>query len=93
VPRELGYDYPDPNREGAMPAYGLFARHVKGLELANFNLSFKTNDYRPAIICSDINGLEINDFKAQAAEGVKPLQLGERVTNVTIRNSPMLDQK
>jgi hypothetical protein len=43
MPKELAYEYPDPSREGTMPAYGVFARHVKDLELANINFSFKTN--------------------------------------------------
>jgi polygalacturonase len=92
-PRELAYDYPEPSHEGIMPAYGVFARHVKGLELANFNLSFKTNDFRPAIICSDVNGLEIDNFKAQAADGVKASVLTDNVSGIVIRNSPVLEQK
>jgi len=91
-PRELAYDYPEPSREGTMPAYGVFARHVKGLELANFNLSFKTNDYRPAIICADVNGLEIDNFKAQAADGVKASVLTDNVSGLVIRNSPVLEK-
>jgi polygalacturonase len=89
MPRELGTGYPDPR--GVMPAYGLFARHVKGLELANFNLSFKTNDFRPAITCSDVNGLEIDNFKAQAGDGVKASALTDNVSGIVIRNSPGLE--
>ena len=40
-PRELGAGHPEPNMIGVLPAYGIFARHVKGLELANLNLSFQ----------------------------------------------------
>ena len=76
-----------------MPAYGVFARHVKGLEVANFNLSFKTSDFRPAIICSDVDGLEIDNFKAQVADGVKASALTDNVSGVVIRNSPVLEQK
>jgi polygalacturonase len=90
VPPELGTGYPEPR--GNMPAYGLFARHVKGLELANFNLSFKTNDFRPAITCSDVIGLEINNFKAQVADGVAASKF-DNVTGLVIRNSPMLESK
>jgi hypothetical protein len=86
----LGTGYPEPR--GNMPAYGLFARHVKGLELANFNLSFKTNDFRPAITCSDVIGLEINNFKAQVADGVAASKF-DNVTGLVIRNSPMLESK
>ena len=92
MPRELAYEYPDPGREGTMPAYGVFARHVKGLELANFNLSFKTNDLRPAIICSDVDGLEIDNFKAQLADGVKASVLDYNVSGIVIRNSPVLEK-
>jgi polygalacturonase len=92
MPRELAYDYPDPSREGTMPAYGIFARHVKGLELANINFSFKTNDFRPAIICADVNKLEVDNFKAQVADGVLPSVLADNVTGVVIRNSPVLEK-
>jgi polygalacturonase len=40
LPKELGTNYPEPGRIGIMPAYGLFARHVKDLELANITTSF-----------------------------------------------------
>jgi polygalacturonase len=90
MPRELAYGYPEPR--GIMPAYGVFARHVKGLELANFNLSFKTNDFRPAIICSDVDGLEIENFKAQMADGVKASVLDDNVSGIVIRNSPVLEK-
>ena len=89
VPRELGTGYPEPG--GGMPAYGLFARHVKGLKLANINFSFMKDDFRPAIECIDVNGLEIDNFKAQLAEGVAASKF-ENVSGLVIRNSPMLDK-
>jgi polygalacturonase len=89
VPPELGTGYPEPR--GIMPAYGVFARHVKGLELANINLSFMKDDFRPAIECVDVNGLEIDNFKAQLATGVAASKF-DNVSGVVIRNSPMLDK-
>ena len=47
VPPELGTGYPEPGRLGVMPAYGLFARHVRDLELANVNLSFAKLETAP----------------------------------------------
>jgi hypothetical protein len=90
VPPELGTGYPEPGKIGVMPAYGLFARHVRGLELANINLSFESEDLRPAMVCSDVDGLEVDNFKAQLAPGV-PAATFDSVTNVVIRNSPVLD--
>ncbi len=89
VPQELGTGYPEPR--GVMPAYGLFARHVRGLELANFNLSFEKDDFRPALACVDVDGLEIDNFKAQLASGVPAAAFAESVRQITIRNSPVLD--
>jgi polygalacturonase len=88
-PRELGTDYPEPGRLGIMPAYGLFARHVKGLELANISMSFENEDLRPAMVCVDVDGLEIDNFKAQLAPGVAPARL-DGVKGLVVRNSPVL---
>jgi polygalacturonase len=89
MPKELGAMYPEPSRVGTMPAYGVFARHVKGLELANINVSFETNDFRPALACVDVDGLEVDNFKAQLAPGVSAATF-DSVKNVVIRNSPVL---
>jgi hypothetical protein len=88
MPPELGTGYPEP-RGTPQPAYGVIARHVHGLELANIHLSFENEDLRPAIICSDVDGLEIDNFKAQVADGVTPAKF-DSVKNVVIRNSPVL---
>jgi polygalacturonase len=90
VPPELGTGYPEPNKIGVMPAYGLFARHVRDLELANIRLSFLQEDLRPALVCSDVDGLEIDNLKAQTADGVAPATF-EGVKGLVIRNSPVLD--
>ncbi|MEO5714878.1 MAG: glycoside hydrolase family 28 protein [Luteolibacter sp.] len=91
VPRELGNGYPEPSSRDFMPSYGLFARHVKGLELANINFSFQQDDFRPAIQCMDVKGLEIDNFKAQLAEGVDASKF-EKVSGLVIRNSPVLQR-
>ena len=90
VPPELGTGYPEPGRLGVMPAYGLFARHVHDLELANVSVSFEKLDLRPPLICTDVNGLEIDNFKAQLMRGVLPAKF-VAVKNVVIRNSPVLE--
>jgi polygalacturonase len=87
VPKELGTGYPEP--KGTMPAYGLFARHVHGLELANITVGFDKDDFRPALVCTDVKGLEIDDFKGQTVPGVAPARF-DGVTDLTIRNSPGL---
>jgi polygalacturonase len=90
VPPELGTGYPEPGKLGVMPAYGVFARHVRNLELANITVGFDAEDLRPAMVCSDVDGLEVDNFKAQLAPGVSAAAF-DSVTNVVIRNSPVLD--
>jgi len=88
APPELGAGYPEPR--GVMPAYAIYARHVRGLELANIDTGFDTPDPRPAASFSDINGLEIDNFKPQLAQGASAAVMSQDVTGVVIRNSPSL---
>jgi hypothetical protein len=41
------------------------------------------------MICSDVDGLEVDNFKAQIGEGVTPAKF-DGVKNIVIRNSPLL---
>ncbi|MEI6194005.1 MAG: glycoside hydrolase family 28 protein [Verrucomicrobiota bacterium] len=86
---ELGTGYPEPSHTGITPAYGIFARHVRDLELANIRFSFNQEDLRPAMVCVDVDGLEIDNFKAQLAPGI-PAAKFDVVKRAIIRNSPVL---
>jgi polygalacturonase len=92
VPKELGAGYPEPRHLGTLPAYGVYARHVKDLELANINVNFRTNDLRSAAAFADIQGLDIDNFKPQVAEGVKAAVFADDVKDVTVRNSPTVEK-
>jgi polygalacturonase len=92
-PKELGIGYPEPSYTiGTLPACGIFARHVRDLELANIHVSFLTNDLRPAASFADIQGLEIDNFKPQVADGVQAAVFAGNVIGLTIRNSPALQK-
>jgi len=91
IPPELGTGYPEPSKLGTMPAYGLFARHVRNLELQNIRLDFEIPDLRPALVCADVNGLEIDDLKAQTAQGVGLARFTD-VKALVVRNSPGLEE-
>jgi polygalacturonase len=90
-PPELGKGYPEPSHLGTMPAYGLFARHVKDLELADIHFSLESQDLRPAIVCVDVAGLEIDHYKAQLAPGI-PAGRFDLVTGLKVLNSPVLER-
>jgi len=90
-PKELGTGYPEPGRLGILPAYGVYARHVKDLELANISVDFRTNDLRSAAAFADVQGLEMDNFKPQLAPGVKAALFADNVTGLAIRNSPAVE--
>ena len=89
-PKELGNGYPEPGKIGTLPAYGIFARHVKDLELANIHVSFQTNDLRAAAVFDDVQGLDIDNLKMQTADGVKAALFAPNVSGLMIRNTPAL---
>jgi polygalacturonase len=71
-----------------MPAYGLFVRHAKGIELHDVQLDFRAADERPAAIARDVDGLTIDAFGAKIAGG--PTLEVEAIKNLTIKASPPL---
>jgi polygalacturonase len=90
-PRELGAGYPEPGKIGTLPAYGIYARHVSDLELANIHLNFTKEDLRPAAIFNDVDGLEIDNLRPEVAPGVPAAKFNE-VKQLNVRNSPLLEQ-
>lgn len=89
--REPEIGYPKVDWAGVMPAYGIFARHVNGLDLAAIDFSFNTPDFRPVAKFENIDGLLIDGVRAQIAEGIAPVLMSEDVRNVTVVNAPQFE--
>ena len=61
---ELGTKYPEPGKFlGLCPAYGLFARHVRGIQLQNVTFLLDQPDVRPAIITDDVEGMKMENVE------------------------------
>ncbi len=69
VPPEKEKAYPEATMFGRMPSYGFYCRHVKGLEFHNVEVGFEKEDLRPAMVCNGVEGLIIDNFKAERAPG------------------------
>jgi hypothetical protein len=54
---------------GGPPAYGLYARNVKGLTLHNVRFEYDQADARPAVIFDNVQDASINGFSAKGSEG------------------------
>jgi hypothetical protein len=55
--------YPEVSMFGStMPAYGVYARHVRGLEIKNLKLLLATPDARAASTCVDVTDKDFTDW-------------------------------
>ena len=52
---------------GGPPAYGLYARNVKGLHLHNIRFEFEEADVRPAVILDNVQDATITGLSAQGS--------------------------
>ena len=59
--------YPEYHMFGTLPAYGLYARHAKDLTLCNVKFDLGSPDLRPALVCDDVQDLELHSLRAQGS--------------------------
>jgi polygalacturonase len=64
--------YPEHSMFGKLPAYGFYCRHVKGLSLRNIETGFLEDDQRPALVCDDVEGLELAGSALAGAPDAEP---------------------
>jgi polygalacturonase len=67
---ELPEIYPEPSNFGILPAYGLYARHVEGVEFSNIKISCKIEDERHAIVLDDVKNIKIQQLDAAVMDQV-----------------------
>jgi Glycosyl hydrolases family 28 len=84
-----GVEY-NPRYITPMPAYGVFSRHVTGLELHDVQLMFGGSEARVAVIARDVDGLTLDGLGAQKGSGPS-LEL-DGVKSLVIKSSaPLMD--
>jgi len=67
VPQERDA-YPEYTMFGELPAYGLYVRHVRGLQLKNIRLNSREADFRPALVLEDVQGLQLQQALLAGAQ-------------------------
>lgn len=60
IPEAVG-DYPEFHMFGELPAWGLFLRHVEGIDFDNVVMTIREPDYRPVIVAED----DVHDISGQ----------------------------
>jgi polygalacturonase len=77
--------YPEVKTFGPrVPAYGVWARHVKGLKLKNITFLLAGNDVRPALICEDGQDIEVSGWKVPATTGSQAIFRLDQVSGASI---------
>jgi hypothetical protein len=61
---ELRDHYPEYHMFGTLPAYGLYARHARGLVLNNIHFDYAGKEMRAALVCDDVQDLEVSGLRA-----------------------------
>ena len=64
--------YPESIMFGPLPAYGMYCRHARHVTLRNVQFELAKPDARPAIVCDDVEDLDLSGLKA-ANSGSEPL--------------------
>lgn len=63
LPPEADKVYPETDMFGQLPAQGLFARHVRNLELSRVSFRSLTPDARPVVWLDDVKGTRFSDLR------------------------------
>lgn len=80
--------YPEVKTFGPIiPAYGVWARHVKGLKLKNVKFILKSDDLRPAFICEDGENIKLEGWNVPASKNAQTVIRLEKTRNVMIQNA------
>jgi hypothetical protein len=81
---ELPRAYPQADMFGILPASSLYARHVDGFTVSDWQSRWERKDLRPAAIFDDVSNLQILGFKAGAAAGSQPVILLRNVDRALV---------
>jgi len=64
---ENGNKYPEPGMFGPTPAYGLFVRHAKAIQIADVQFNSLSTDDRPGLLFNDVKGIYLRHVQATTA--------------------------
>jgi len=65
--------YPESNMFGKLSAYGFFIRHGRNLSLDQIDLSVESPEDRPALVCEDVQELDLFGLRATGSAACESL--------------------
>ncbi len=86
---ELPAKYPEAKMFGDLPAYGLFCRHARNVSLQDVEVRSEKKEERPALICEDVDGLQLDGFAAKGNEENPLIRLSNVRNALVTRAKPL----
>jgi polygalacturonase len=83
---EYEREYPEPSRFGTIPAWGLWARHVKNFSVSHLEVRAAKDDLRPVAILDDATEIELDHVTLPHAPDAPSVWLKD-VTDFSVCNS------
>jgi polygalacturonase len=81
--------YPEPSFHGITPSWGMFARHVKNLDVSHLEFRAAKEDLRTVVQLDDVTDAAFDAAKLPHAQGAATFVL-KNVTGFSVHNSPGL---
>ncbi len=78
--------YPEYEKSGITPAYGISVKHARGICFSNIELSFVTEDLRPAFYLKNVKDAELSHLKMEISEKSKSFIKLEDVEGCFVNN-------
>ncbi len=89
---DLDRHYPEMYIFGELPAYALYIHHASGIVLNNVQFRLRTDDLRPAIVCDDVDDLELSACRIAGSKNAESLIRLQHTKNVFIQGSRTLTE-
>jgi hypothetical protein len=61
-------DYPEFSMFDELPAWGFYVRHAEGIQMKNVKISYKEDDFRPAMVFDDVKGIDLKSVEIPTAK-------------------------
>jgi hypothetical protein len=74
MPPEQPDHYPEPSMFGVTPAYGLYMRHARNVEVHHVDLRTAAPDARPPVVLDDVAGDRFDHVRLGRAAGVPAIR-------------------
>jgi polygalacturonase len=87
TPGELGVGQYNVADLKMQPSYGIWARHVKGLEITNSSFNYEKHDSRYALFLDDVNGANITGVKMVKPQDNKAVIKLKNSSGLTLQNT------